>query len=58
MMILPILVIGLVLYYVFKGSRNLSNFNNNDPAEILKARYVNGEIDEQTYLEMKETIRR
>lgn len=58
MMILPILVIGIVLYYVFKGSKNLSNLNNNDPAEILKVRYVNGEIDEQTYLKMKETIRR
>ena len=58
MMIIPIVVIGLVLYYGFKGSGNLPNFTKNDPNEMLKERFVNGEIDEQTYLQMKETLKR
>ncbi len=57
MMILPIVVVGLVLYYVFKGSGNLSNSNKSDPNELLKERFVKGEIDEQAYLQMKETLK-
>lgn len=57
MMLLPIVVIGLVLYYVFRGTGNLPNFTKSDPNELLKERFVNGEIDEQTYLQMKETLK-
>lgn len=58
MMIIPIAVIGLVVYYLFKGSGNLPNLNKNNPNELLKERFVNGEIDEQTYLQMKETLKK
>ena len=57
MMLLPIVVIGLVLYYGFRGTGNLPNFNKSDPNELLKERFVKGEIDEQTYLQMKETLK-
>ena len=58
MMIIPIVVIGLVLYYGFRGTVNAPNFYKKDPNETLKERFVNGEIDEQTYLQMKETLKR
>lgn len=56
-MIIPIAIIGLVLYYGFKGTGNSSNFSRNDPNAMLKERFVKGEIDEQTYLQMKETLK-
>jgi uncharacterized membrane protein len=57
-MLLPIVVIGFLLYYGFNGKGNVPNFHRNDPNELLKERFVNGEIDEQTYLQMKETLKR
>ncbi len=58
MMIILVVVVGLVLYYGFNGNGKLPSFQKNDPNEMLKERFVNGEIDEQTYLQMKETLKR
>ena len=33
-----------------------TNKNKKSPEEILKERFVNGEIDEETYLKMKDTL--
>lgn len=57
MMIILVVVIGLVLYYGFNGKGNIPSFQKNDPTEMLKQRFVNGEIDEATYLQMKETLK-
>jgi uncharacterized membrane protein len=57
MMIIPIVVIGLVLYYGFRGTVDLPKFAKNDPNEMLKERFVTGELDEATYLQMKETLK-
>jgi len=57
MMIIFIVVIGVVLYYAFEGKGNLDIFDKTDPNEMLKKKFVNGEIDEQTYLQMKETLK-
>ncbi|HHX62204.1 MAG TPA: hypothetical protein GX707_16065 [Epulopiscium sp.] len=57
-MMILIGVIGLVLYYGFQDTGNGSNVHRNDPNEMLKERFVNGEINEQTYLQMKETLKR
>ncbi|GMQ64856.1 SHOCT domain-containing protein [Vallitalea maricola] len=55
MMLIGWFVIGLIIYYFFKGKESI--FTNISNAESkLVDRYVNGEIDDETYLKMKETI--
>jgi len=50
------IAIGLLVYYVFiKDSKSSSS---TAAEEILKQRYVNGEIDEAQYNRMKETLRK
>jgi len=58
MMIFGLILIGLVIYYFIKnGELNLSKSSNGKtPEDILKERYVNGEIDEATFNKMKMTI--
>lgn len=57
MMFIGWLIIGLIIYSFFKEKG--TSFINIDNAESkLKERYVNGEIDEETYLRMKETIKK
>jgi putative membrane protein len=55
-MLLLWIAIGVIVYYVFiKDSK--SSFGSH-AEDILKQRYVNGEIDESTYNRMKETLRK
>lgn len=52
MMILIWALIGFAIYYLITENKDDSKNKNNtkkDPVEILKLRYVNGEIDEETY---------
>jgi len=58
MMIFGWLLIGLVIYYFIKnGESEKTKCKSGKTAEdILKERYVNGEIDEATYNKMKTTI--
>lgn len=58
MMLIPVVVIGIVLYYMLKGTGNIPSVNKPDVNELLKERFVKGEIDEQTYLQMKETLKK
>lgn len=59
MMILLVVLIIAVIYFNTGGkSSQYFNKNSKNPEELLKERFVNGEIDEDTYLSMKETIRR
>lgn len=57
MFIFWILVIAAV-YYLFKNHNSIDfgRKNESDAQEILKKRYVNGDIDEETYLRMKKEI--
>ena len=57
MLIIGILVI-VAVYYFFKNHSSIvpEKRNESDIQEILKKRYVNGEIDEETYLKMKKVI--
>ena len=50
-MILIWVLIGFAVYYLVTNNKAEENKNNNrkDPVEALKQRYVNGEIDEETY---------
>ena len=57
MMIFGWILIGWVIYYFIKNGEFESKCKNSKSAEdILKERYVNGEIDEVTYNKMKMTI--
>lgn len=47
---------AFLIYYLYQnGSFNTSARKN--PEALLKERFVNGEIDEATYLQMKETLK-
>lgn len=50
--LLVILLLVLVLYWLIRGSRK----SHETPMDLLKKRYVRGEIDKRTFLEIKEDI--
>jgi putative membrane protein len=58
MMILIWVLIGFGIYYFIKTDETVKvKFKGgNAPEDILKERYVNGEIDEATFEKMKITI--
>lgn len=57
MFVFPVLI-GVLLYFMYR-SINDRNLNTDKSAEeILKERFVNGEIDEATYTHMKETLKK
>lgn len=59
MMILIWLLIGFGIYYLVKDNNNEERKSNSkaDAVEMLKLRYVNGEIDQQTYLRTLEVLK-
>lgn len=57
MMLVPLLLIGLVIYAVYKMAGNNSGMRNIDNSmEILNERFVNGEISEDEYKKKKALI--
>lgn len=58
MMLLPLLALGFLVYFlVYRKDSGTIVINGNELAdEQLRKRFVRGEIDEQTYLHMKETM--
>ena len=59
MMILFLVLIGFGIYYFMKNDTNSCcsmNQKKKSPEKILKERFANGEIGEETYLKMKETL--
>lgn len=58
-MILILLLIGFVIFYLVKDNNNEERKNNGktDPVEILNLRYINGEIDPQTYMRAREVLK-
>lgn len=59
MMILILLIIGFGAYYLLKDSKktNFTSTKREDPIDILKLRYVNGEIDDETYTRMLKALK-
>ena len=59
MMIIGLLVIGFLFYYLMDGKNkvNFTDGGRSHAEEIRERRFVTGEIDEKTYLQMKETLR-
>lgn len=60
MMIIFWVIIGFGIYYLLtnKNDVNLNLNRKEGPEEILKQRYVNGEINEETFENMLNTIRK
>nr|WP_198927550.1 SHOCT domain-containing protein [Tissierella creatinophila] len=61
-MIIPLLLIGLVIYAIVKLSQNGGvNYNSHkggsDALDILNQRFANGEISEEEYTTKKEMLR-
>jgi uncharacterized membrane protein len=58
MMILLWILIGFGIYYFIKDNRIVKEQNKKGktPDDILRERYVNGEIDEAMFEKMKITI--
>lgn len=58
MMILIWLLIGFACYYLITNSEDAGRKNKDkkDSVEILKLRYVNGEIDQETYKRTLEVL--
>lgn len=57
MMLIPLLLIGLIVYAVFKLSGNNGGFRNIDNSlELLNEKFVNGEISEDEYKKKKALI--
>lgn len=46
---------GVVIYYLVKNKK-VDISSKSDAEDALKRRYVNGEIDDETYLKMKKII--
>lgn len=58
MMIIVWLIIGFGIYYLFKnsGSIDFNGQNKKNSVEVLKQRYINGEIDDDTYKRMLKVL--
>lgn len=58
MMLFIWLIIGICIYYFIKNNEltNIKNSKATNAEELLKHRYVNGEIDEENYKKMIKVI--
>lgn len=52
MMIFWVIVIGAIIFLVYKRYNN----NSNEALELLKMKFVKGEIDEEEYLNKKNIL--
>lgn len=60
MMLLFWILLGIGIFYFIKNNDTtvVKNRKERTPEDILKERFVNGEIDEATFEKMKTTINR
>lgn len=59
MFLLAIIVIAAIVYFAARPGHRISfdSARNSDAEELLKKRFVGGEIDEETYQKMLRTLR-
>jgi len=54
-----VLAVFLVFYFLRDNrSFGFHGSNQKDPMDLLKERYANGEIDDETYLKMAEVLKK
>jgi len=56
MMILGLLLIGAVVYFIWKGKGTVSS--EESPLDLLQKRFVNGEISEDEYLMKRDILKK
>ena len=56
MAVLPVIIIILIIYYTSKHHGSHAS-TQNSARDILDERFINGEIDEETYKSMKRVIK-
>ncbi len=57
MLYLLIIIVGVVIYIIYQKDKTI--FNRKESSEdLLEKRFINGEIDEETYIKMKETLKK
>lgn len=62
MMIIPLILIGVIIYAAVKLSQTSQENNNNrrggsDALDVLNQRFANGEISEEEYTKKKKMLR-
>jgi len=56
--ILQLVIIGLIIYFVARMLRRPAmDTGTSSPQDVLKRRYAAGEIDKETYNQMKDDLR-
>lgn len=57
-MIFTWIILGLFFYYIYKTNEpfNINTRKIDNSMEVLKQRYVRGEIDDETFEKMKKII--
>lgn len=60
MMLIPILLIGLIIYAIYKlGTSTRSDVSSGKkPEDLLAERFAKGEISEEEYNRMKDALRK
>jgi len=60
MMLIFVVIIGILVFYLMSNEKNGNNRLNlpgkKTPEDILKEKYVNGEITEEKYMKKKKVI--
>lgn len=59
-MFIGIIVIGVIFYLIYTKNGPISGSDRNieEPEMLLKRRYVNGEIDDETYERMLRVLKK
>lgn len=55
--IFQLLLIGLLIYFVYRMVRKPETASGPSPQDILKRRYASGEIDKETYDRMRDELK-
>ncbi len=53
-----IFIAGAIVVYFLVKDKKINIAGTSEAEETLKKRYINGEIDDETYLKMKENIKK
>ncbi len=57
MFIFGIVIVGLIVFIIFhNGHRKINFHGRKTPEDTLRERFARGEIDEKTFMKMKETL--
>lgn len=56
LIIIVLILLGIVIYKSFSKSLKGNNYENTDPFHFLKERFAKGEINKETFIEIRDKI--